>query len=273
MKRFIAFLVLLVSIFSMSSCSTVSVNGGQEAVLIMKPWFFGHGGVHKTSVASGREWVAWSTDSRFFIITPTTYTENFDDMMTDDNTPVDFAAYLKLQIRKGETPVLLEKFGEKWYENSVAPTFRTMVRDKASMYKMFSLTSDREVLTGIQQEVKTKITEYCKSIGLPVEVMEVTIGKVTPPEEVLEETRRTAAQNQSKLTQDARASAELSRKQAEINKAIADKAYQTQMNMTTFEYLELRRLEIQKEQVELVRDKQNVTIVMGQGLQPTVPIK
>ena len=45
------------------------------------------------------------------------------------------------------------------------------------------------------------------------------------------------------------------------------------MNMTTNEYLELRRLEIEKEKVELVRDKQNVTIVMGQGLQPTIPIK
>ena len=148
-----------------------------------------------------------------------------------------------------------------------------MVRDKASMFKMFSLTSDREVLADIQKEVFAKITEYCNKIGLPVSVMEVTIGKVTPPEEVLEETRRTAAQNQSKLTQDARAAAEISRKQAEINKAIADKAYQTQMNMTTNEYLELRRLEIEKEKVELVRDKQNVTIVMGQGLQPTIPIK
>jgi regulator of protease activity HflC (stomatin/prohibitin superfamily) len=257
----------------MTSCHSVAPNGDQEAVLVMKPWIFGHGGVHKDAVSSGRAWLALSTDYVKFTITPTTYTESFDDMMTDDNTPVDFAAYLKLQIKKGETPVLLEKFGEKWYENSVAPTFRTMVRDKASMFKMFSLTSDREVLASIQKEVKDKITDYCNKIGLPVTVMEVTIGKVTPPEEVLEETRRTAAQNQSKLTQDARAAAEISRKQAEINKAIADKAYQTQMNMTTFEYLELRKLEIEKEKVELVRDKQNVTIVMGQGLQPTIPIK
>lgn len=273
MKRILVFVGLVMSLFSMTSCDSVSVNGDQEAVLVMKPWFFGHGGVDKTAISSGREWVAWTTDNVKFTITPTTYTETFDDMMTDDNTPVDFAAYLKLQIRKGETPVLLEKFGEKWYENSVAPTFRTMVRDKASMFKMFSLTSDREVLADIQKEVKNKITEYCNKIGLPVSVMEVTIGKVTPPEEVLEETRRTAAQNQSKLTQDARAAAEISRKQAEINKAIADKAYQTQMNMNTSEYLQLRQLEIEKEKVELVRDKQNVTIVMGQGLQPTIPIK
>ncbi len=273
MKRIFAFMLFTASIFLMASCSSVTPNGDQEAVLVMKPWIFGHGGVSKDPVSSGREWVAWTTESVLFTITPTTYVENFDDMMTDDNTPVDFAAYLKLQIRKGETPVLLEKFGQKWYENSVGPTFRTMVRDKASMYKMFSLTSDRQVLDSIKNHVKTQISEYFKLINLPVDVKDVTIGKVTPPDEVLEETRRTAAQNQSKLTQDARADAELSRKQAEVNKAIADNAYKAQMNMSTAEYLELRKLEIEKEKVELVRDKQNVTIVMGQGLTPTIPIK
>jgi very-short-patch-repair endonuclease len=116
------------------------------------------------------------------------------------------------------------------------------------------------------------ISTYCEKIKLPVVVLQVTIGAVTPPPEVLEETRRTAAQNQSILTQEARAKSESARKQAEINKAIADKAYQTQMNMSTTDYLHLRALEIEKEKIELVREKQNVSIIMGQGIVPTFGI-
>jgi hypothetical protein len=74
------------------------------------------------------------------------------------------------------------------------------------------------------------------------------------------------------LTQKARADAELSRKQAEVNKAIADMAYQNQMKMTIAEYLHLRQLEIEKEKVELIKDNKNVSIIFG-GLQPTYPVK
>jgi len=264
-------LILVMTLFQ--SCTSVSVNGDEEAVLVMKPWFFGHGGVSESPVSSGREWVAITTDDVKFKIVPVTHTEDFDDMMTDDNTPVDFSAYLKLSVMKGKTPILYKQFGEAWYENSIAPTFRAMVRDKASGYKMFDLTSNREILAEVESDIFNKITAYCQKMNIPVSILQVTIGAVTPPNEVLEETRRTAAQNQSKLTQDARAHAELARKQAEVNKAIADKAYQREMGMSTMEYLQLRNLEIEKEKVELVRDKQNVTIVMGQGLTPTIPIK
>ena len=61
-------------------------------------------------------------------------------------------------------------------------------------------------------------------------------------------------------------------KQAEINKAIADRAYQTQMGMSVDEYIHMRQLEIEKEKVELIKDNKNVTIIFG-GLQPTYPVK
>ncbi len=268
-----SFSLLIGIFFTMTSCSSITVNGDEEAVLIMKPVIFGQGGVDRTPVPSGQEWVAYTTDAIKFKIVPITYAEKFHDMMTNDNTPVDFSAYLKLKVIKGQSPVLYEEFGENWYENSIAPTFRAMVRDKASSHKMFELTSNREILAKIENELLEKIISYTNKLKLPVEIEQVTIGAVTPPNEVLEETRRTAAQNQSKLTQDARSNAEVARKQADINKAIADKAYQQEMNMSIEQYLELRHLEIEKEKVELVRDKQNVAIVMGQGLTPVVPIK
>lgn len=270
--KFLFLFAITVATMSLNSCTKVAVNGDEEAVLIMKPFFFGHGGVDDTPVKAGLSWAAPTTDYIKFKTVPQTFTEQFDDMITDDNTPVDFNAYLKCRAISGQTPLLYKGYGDHWYENSIAPKFRAMVRDKASTYKMFDLAGNREVLLEIEKEVFDKFTAYVKEIGIPIEVQEVTVGAVTPPLEVLEETRRTAAQNQSELTQIARAKSELARKGAEVNKAIADNAYKDEMGMTTSEYLQLRHLEIEKEKVELVRDKQNVTIVMGQGLQPMIPI-
>jgi regulator of protease activity HflC (stomatin/prohibitin superfamily) len=137
---------------------------------------------------------------------------------------------------------------------------------------MFDLSSKREISIALQHEIFQNIKTYVDSIKLPIEIMQVSIGAITPPAEVLTETKNTAAQNQSKLTQASRADAELARKQAEINKAIADKAYQTQMNMTTDEYLKLRQLEIEKEKVELIKDNKNMCIIFGSS-NPVVSLK
>ena len=165
--------------------------------------------------------------------------------------------------------------GQVAMEHNIQATFRTMVRDKASVYTMFQLSSKREISSRLEKEIFTDIEAYVKKLGIPVKVLQVSIGAITPPEQVLAETRSTAAQNQSILTQTARANSELARKQAEVNKAIADKAYQQQMGMTTQEYLHLRQLEIEKEKVEKVMDSKNITVIFNSAspLSTTYPVK
>lgn len=258
-----------------SSCYRVKSDAGVESVLVYKPFIFGHGGVDDTPISTGATWCVFTTDHKEFPITPITITEDFENMIPSDNTPVSFSVYLKCQIRKGQTPHLYKNFGADWYTNNLQASFRTMVRDKASAFKMFDLASKREISSQLEKDIFRDILTYSKKINLPVDIMQVSIGAVTPPEQVLTETKNTAAQNQSILTQKARADAELSRKQAEINKAIADMAYQTQMKMTISEYLHLRQLEIEKEKVELIKDNKNVSIIFGggNGLPMTYPVK
>lgn len=266
-------LILSIFVFGFTSCYRVQPNAGEESVLVMQPFIFGHGGVDDDPISTGSVWVAATTDHKEFIITPITVTEDFTNMIPADNTPVSFSAYLKVQIKKGETPNLYKNFGEKWYEHNLQASFRTMVRDKASAFKMFDLASKREISSQLEKDIFKDIVEYAKKINLPIEVMQVSIGAITPPEQVLTETKLTAAQNQSVLTQNARATAELSRKQAEINKAIADMAYQDQMKMTIDQYLHLRQLEIEKEKVELIKDNKNVSIIFGgNNLPVTYPV-
>ena len=47
---------LLLGIVLLSSCHKVAPNAGEEAVLIEKPWFFGHGGVVDEPVSTGLTW-------------------------------------------------------------------------------------------------------------------------------------------------------------------------------------------------------------------------
>ena len=265
-------LMAIVLMATMMSCTYVSVNGDEEAVLIMKPFFFGHGGVDDTPVSSGRIMVAATTDDIIFKITPNAYSEKFENLISEDNVPLDFETHLTLRILKGSTPDLYKTFGADWYEHNVSTKFRSLVRDVVSAYKMQDLISSREILTAIDDKLYKSMESYFKHIKIPVDIIQVTIGAATPPDEVLVETQKTAAQNQSILTQEARAKAELSRKQAEINKAIADEAYKQQMGMTISDYLELRQLEIEKEKVELIKDKQNVSIIFG-DVKPVKNIK
>jgi len=256
------FLVLLTGIL-FTNCHRVSPNGGTESVLMEQPVFFGKGGVDPNPVASGSIWVAASTKEINFTITPQTFTEEFKDMIPADITPVSFNAYIKLEVISGKTPVLYKNFGENWYAQSLQSTFRTMVRDKSCVYKMFDLASKRDISAKLEKEIYNDISEYAKKLKLPVKILQVSIGAITPPQEVLSETKLTAAQNQSVLTQNARKTSEDARKAAEEAKAVADVAYKNKFGMSTPEYLELRHIEIEKEKVELVRDNKNATIIFG----------
>lgn len=263
MKKLVKSILIIIMLVGITSCYRVKPDAGKESVLIYKPFISSNDGVDSVAVSAGSTWCVWTTDYKEFTITPITITEDFVNMIPADNTPVSFSVYLKVQIRKGKTPKLYENFGEDWYKNNLQATFRTMVRDKACPFKMFDLASKREISAKLEQDIFKDLSLYAEKIKLPVDIMQVSIGAITPPEQVLTETKLTAAQNQSILTQDARAKSEIARKQAEINKAIADNAYKIQMNMTIAEYLSLRHLEIEKEKVELIKDNKNISIIFG----------
>ena len=276
MKRFSLFflpllLILFINIFA--GCTLATPSGEQEAVLVMKPWFFGHGGVDMQPVSSGSEWCAPSTDILYFSIVPMQIKEVFDDIITDDNNPVDFDVYVGLQIRKGQSAVLYSQKGVDWYKQNLSPFIRSLVRDRASQYKTFELAGNREVLRSIEIYVFNELKKFIEKEQMPIDVLNITMGKVTPPAPVLEETMKTSAQRQAKLTQDARADAERARAAAEKQKAIADDMYKNTFGMTTDQYLHLRDLEIRKEQVELLKQHPNVTVTFIQGVPVTYPAK
>ena len=265
-------LVLLLIAMTITSCAVASVDADEELVFVKKPIFFGKGGVEKEPLTSGSEWRWFSTDEVKFKVSPTQYEEKFQDIFTADNTPIDLSANILLQIKKGETPVLLEGFGEDWYKNNIQTQFIKYVRDEISKYPMKELTSKREIYDSVEKVVLDKVQNIIDTKKIPVNVLSVIVNRAVPKDDVMDELARTAMQIQAQETQEQRAKTEMAREQAEIKRAQADKAYQMQMNLTADQYIRLRQIEIEKEKVEMIKNKNNVQVHMIMGNNDATPI-
>ncbi|EPR7483880.1 TPA: SPFH domain-containing protein [Vibrio parahaemolyticus] len=250
--------------FALTGC-TESVNPGFEGVVIDKPYFFGSEGVRPQAQMKGREWYWWSTSVKPYENRPKRYDERFKDLIASDNVPIDLDAGIELRLIKGKSPVMHEKFGPDYYATKVSLKFRNLVRNFARGQTSSKLTSSETVTMLGQEQIQLALETYLKKEEIPLVVENVFIGKATPPKEVLTEIANTASQRQRVKTEGERKNAEDARKAAEIAKATADKAYMTEFGMNPEQYLHLRALELEKEKIEVVKDKDNVSILMSSG--------
>lgn len=248
MKQFKFLLITLLCCLSLSSCHLASADADEECVFIKHPWFFGHGGVDMEPMSSGSTWCVWSTSKEYFKITPQKHDEVLDDIISNENTPLDFKTSITLQIIKGKSPVLLQNYGLDWYKNNIRETYCNMTRHYVSQYSPFNLTSNREVIASIDSMVKRDMVAFIERLSqkaeFPVEVVSVITGRAIPNAPQLAEMNNTAAQIQAKTTQDRRQEMELSRERAERQRAISDKAYQQEMGLTASQFIQLKAWDI-----------------------------
>ena len=146
-------IMLILPALTFTSCG--KVGPGEEGVLVKTPWFFGHGGVDDEPVSTGLIWTAPTTTCYTFPVIPVQYDEKFADIMSSDNTPVDLSAHALIRIIQGRTPVLLSRFGEKWYENDIQKDFCNEVRNEISKWPMMELTCRREIYDNMSRRADT----------------------------------------------------------------------------------------------------------------------
>ena len=266
-------------VFGLAGCiSSNSVDQGEEAVLIYQPWFFGHGGVEETPVQTGQVWTVFSTKVLTVNVKPYLVDERFDDLITNDNNPVDFKFHFIFQNIAGKTPVLVEKFGvggsgRDWYTNNLREAVRNMARDFTKSKKVFEMTTDKATVDEMQLRVATEVNALLKSKQIPVKLIRVTVGKVFPPKKVVDATIATAVQKQNVKTQQERVKAEQARKKAEIASAAADKAYAEEFGMTPAQFLRLRALENQRAAIDgASAGSIKLNMIMGDSVQPMMNI-
>ena len=90
--------------------SFVNPSYDQEAALKMKPIFFGSTRVADEPVNS-ITLIAPTTTAVYFNILPQKMQFQFDDLLSNDNTPLDVNMYMIIQVKKGQTPDLLRNYG------------------------------------------------------------------------------------------------------------------------------------------------------------------
>ncbi len=246
----------------LTSCHRVTPDAGTESVLIHKPWFFGKEGVDPDPVETGSEWVWFSTEDVNVSMVPQKYDENLEDVTSNDNTLLDFNTQIQLQVIDNKSPILIELYGPQWYTNVIQETYRNTVRSYISRYSPFDLMSNREVLDSINLMVKqymvNHIAELSKERELPIKVVNVIVGRAIPNGPQKEEMDRTAAATQAKRTEESRKEMLVAREAAERQRAIADKAYQKELGLSTDQFIQLRAWEIIEK-----KEGANIDVLVG----------
>jgi regulator of protease activity HflC (stomatin/prohibitin superfamily) len=246
---------------ALSGCLLVAVDAGHEGVLVEKPFFLGHGGVDPVPATTGRVLVAFTTEVIDVDVRPVQYSEHFD-IISSENAPVSFDAFFIANVMVGRSPDLVARFGPQWYLNNVKEAFRTIVREEVQKYPLFELTTKPAIRTKLQdtidQEVRTKIIN---KQNIPIVLNRVVIGSILPPKGVLEQTAETIKQEQRRITMVEFQKAEEAREKAEKQRGIADRAYREQLGLTAPEFVDLRRIEVQKEIVQ--HSPAALTVIMG----------
>ncbi len=239
----------------------VAIEAGHEGVLVEQPFFFGHGGVDPVPTKTGRLWVAPTTKVIDVDVRPIQYSEHFD-IISAENAPVSFDAFLIANVIEGRTPELINRFGPNWYPNNAKEAFRTFVREEVQKYPLFQLTTDPTTRTKLQEAIAREVQiKLLEKQGLPIRLNRVVVGSILPPKGVVEQTTQTIIQEQRKITMVEFQKAEESREKAEKQRGIADRAYRESLGLTAPEFVDLRRIEVQKEIVQ--HSPSALTVIMG----------
>lgn len=278
MKRFAACAaVVLLSV----GCSSVAPDAGQEAVLIRKPLFFGHGGIDASPIKTGRSFVALTTDARYVDIKPQRVDMAFDDLMTSSGVPIDFHAVFSYQVV--DSVKLVELFGADyvdngagtipgWFVRNLDQPFRTAVRDAVKKRDMQAMAITASAAEEVDVEVTDHLQRLITATGVPVKLIDLSLGRANPPDAIKTQRIDTATQEQRIITEQQRKLAEDQRKLAEESRASADAAYNLRMNAAGGASLP-PELSLRLKEIEMKREvcaRSNCTFWFGEQPMPVV---
>lgn len=246
----------LAAVMLLAGCGYASPDAGQQGVLVSKPWFFGSGGVDMTPVDTGSALVAGSTDVVYVQTSPRAFVIEFNDLMPSNGIPLDFHATIRVQVT--DAPRLVRDWNggatdkdgnpsDVWFWGNISPQFGNLVRSEVKNYDMASLAFSGAAIDEVDAKVYAKLADFIARNKMPVKILSVTIGRATPPQEILNQRTETAAQQQREQTMVAQQKAEEARRGAEAARANADNAYNNEMGLTPGQFVDLKRIEMQRD--------------------------
>ena len=272
-KMLVVVPVLLVVALAIG-CRTVQPDAGPEAVLVRKPLLFGSGGVDPTPVKTGLKYVAFTTTGIDVNMQPMRIDVEFSDLMTMDGVPIDFHAVLTLQV--SDSVKLVRDFGQDfvddkpgfWIRNLEQP-YRTAVRDAVKAHGMNEMAIQATAAEAVDKVVTEHLLTIIKETGVPVRLLDMSLGRANPPDAILHQRVETAAQEQRINTEKQKKLAEDQRKMAEESRAAADQAYNQKMGLNAEQYVALQAIQMQRD----VCGKGTCTFLYGGNAVPLINMK
>ncbi len=216
----------------------VTVDAGEEAVIIKKPWFGGEKGVEPKTISTGTIWSVASSEIVIISLKPFNIEDSFSHLLTNDNIPVDFNITSVFQYKKGEGANLVENFGaeKEWYKHILSKPIHNTI-EIAIKQESFNNLYDKNIIEEIKKDIIFGVRELIKQRAIPVKLIDMSINKISPPKEFI------ASAIQREVEREKIAFHKL-RKEAEESSAEADRVYMIKMNMSPKEYLRMRQIEL-----------------------------
>lgn len=267
----VAAFVLFIAGWMTGLIPTAYPTAGVEAVLIQRPILFGQGGVVPTPVKTGRRFVAWTTQVVYVDMRPQQHPVRFDDFMSRDGVPLDFDAVIRLQVV--DSVALISKFGPEWYERNVEAEFANRVRQAVREHGMNETAIETTAIDAIDRTVSESMEAYLEEAGLPVRLVQVTVGRANPPDAIKSQRIETATQQQRQMTEHERKLAEDGRLAAEQSRAAADNAYREAMGLNPDQFVELERIHMTRQVCGAEGKADHCTVfVTGNGASPLIAV-
>lgn len=221
----------------LSGCTVVTPGPGEEAVLLSRPYVFGDGGIDPVPVRGPDRDVTWLSTSYVLVnMTPQVDEVRFDDLASSDSFLLDFSTNIQYKIN--DSPRIVGEFGADWMKNNVRNAYTAIVRNEVKKHTMQEIMSDSKIAQDIDTAVTEEIRKIVEENKIPVSIMNVTLGRARPNDEIIAQINTTGAQKQRELTMIAAVRAENERKNEQEAKAAADNAYRIALGLSSEQYLQ-----------------------------------
>lgn len=260
--------IALILLPAITGCTIANPDAGHEDVLVAKPLIFGHGGVLPTPVTPGLTFAALTTSAIDVNMQPQQGEAKFTDLMTSDGVPLEFDAVIRIQVT--DAVRLIRDFGPNWYNLDIEREFSNRVRQAVRKHGMNETAISTTAIDSIDAEVLAGMQQYVTTTHMPVQILQVIVGRANPPDAIKNQRIETAAQEQRVLTEQQTKLAEDARKSAEQSRAEADNAYRNAMSLTPQQFIELERIHMEQ---KVCSGGQCTFILNGSGGVPLLNVK
>ncbi len=263
--------VLLVSWGVIMLMFQKTIESNEVGVFQYRPYLVGSSSIDKQVIEGPNRAYMWPSTTLWNINTaPQTITAHAEDFMTKDRVPLDFDIAITIRVTgPAKAPDLVQKFGsgpitafrtlvlQEGEGTKKTPTgeFMSFLRDQVRHHHsaVFIAAQNEdgtlsEQAANVENATREHINAFLNknSAGM-IEVVNIALGRANPPDGVRRTIEATAQQAQEIKTQQERKRAADARALAEVAVAAADNAYLNAMNFSSDQFVQLRKIEMQRE--------------------------